>query len=169
MRLTLCPLILALVSAPALSAEDDITFGGRVSTLGLGVETATAFPTPWINLRAQAHFGAFDRDFDGSGVPFDGEVELLNAAVLADFFLIDQFRLSLGAVINKNRIKLDRTGAGTLIIGSTRYRAEADFSLSGETEFPSVAPYVAHLADPQGVAGVRFGGYGGPETVAARA
>lgn len=134
--------LIAAFALPAMAAEDDITFGARISTLGIGIETATQYPTERINLRAQLNFGAFDRDMDDTGFPFEGEVEFVNGALLADFFLVDQFRVSLGAIVNKNRIKLSQEGPGFYQIGTRRYRAEGDFRVGGETTFPSVAPYL---------------------------
>lgn len=142
MRTLAVALLLAGTSTMASAASDDITFAGRISTLGLGVESSTRYFSDNLHLRAQANFGNLSRTLERNTLDYDAEFEWLSGGLMADFFLIDKLRLSLGAMVNKNRVQLAQQGAGIYKIGSRDYRAEGDFQLDGDIKFRSFAPYI---------------------------
>lgn len=141
MRGVAAALLLAAVSGGVQAAGDEITFAGRLSTLGLGIESSTAY---WdsVQLRVQGNVGTFDWNASDTGLEADATAELLSAGLLVDFYPLDLLRLSVGAYANKNTIELERRGEGVIEVGANRYQTEANFTLGGDIGFDSMAPYV---------------------------
>lgn len=134
---------MAAVAALTLSqAHAEGTIGGKVGTLGLGLEGSYQFTDKWA---VRGGFNQYDYDFedDLDGVDFDGDLELRSITLLADYRpTAGGFRITGGAVFNENAIVAVADPAATYDIDDTIYTIEETGVLSADTEFDSVAPYL---------------------------
>lgn len=135
--------ITAALAVLALSqAHAETTLGGKVGTLGVGVEGSYQFTE---RLGVRAGFNQYDYEFedDLDGVDFDGDLELSSVTLLGDFRPTGGgFRITGGAVFNENAIIAVADPAATYDIGDTIYTQAETGVLSADTEFDSVAPYL---------------------------
>ena len=135
--------IFAAAAALTLSqAHAEATLGGKVGTLGLGIEGSYQFSEQWS---VRGGFNQYDYDFedDLDGVDFDGDLELSSATLLGDFRPFSgAFRVTGGAVFNSNAIKAVADPANTYEIGNNIYTQAETGVLSADTDFDSVAPYL---------------------------
>lgn len=139
-----------LLCAPA---QADVGGGFRVSTLGAGAEFAIGL-SPQINVRIVANGFAMDKDFDKSGIDYDGKVRLQTVGGLIDWYPgRGAFRLTAGLLANGNRIDLESDCTPSCDIGGLAVsRDPADAGrLSSRIDYSSVAPYLG------------FGWAGGPQ------
>ncbi|MEO0617182.1 MAG: hypothetical protein AAFY69_13715 [Pseudomonadota bacterium] len=134
---------MAALAALALSqAHAEGTIGGKVGTLGLGLEGSYQFTDKWA---VRGGFNQFDYDFedDLDGVDFDGDLELSSITLLADYRPTSGgFRLTGGAVFNENAIVAVADPTATYEIDDTIYTIEETGVLSADSDFDSVAPYL---------------------------
>lgn len=135
--------ITAALAVLALSqAHAETTIGGKVGTLGVGIEGSYQF-TERLGLRAG--FNQYDYEFedDLDGVDFDGDLELSSFTLLGDFRPMGgRFRITGGAVFNENAIVAVADPTATYEIGDMIYTQAETGVLSADTEFDSVAPYL---------------------------
>jgi hypothetical protein len=136
-------LFIAAAAALTLSqAHAQATLGGKVGTLGLGIEGSYQFSEQWS---IRGGFNQYDYDFedDLDGVDFDGDLELSSIALLGDYRPFSAgFRITGGAVFNGNAIKAVADPANTYAIGDNIYTQAETGVLSADTDFDSVAPYL---------------------------
>ena len=125
-------------------ADDNLWFGAKAGTLGLGIEAAWR-PIPWLDLRVGAN--QFDYDDSGgvSGVNYDATLALQSYYGTANFrFPASPFRMSLGLFSNGNEIQMTALPMGAYLIGDNPipYSPEEVGTLRSTTGFDSVAPYI---------------------------
>lgn len=99
---TLGPVLVAIVClawAPRLGAQG-LAAGAAAGTLGWGAQVGASF-SPHLAARVGIFTGEVSRDFEASGVEYDGELELGHLAGLLDIHPGDSgFRFSVGAIFN---------------------------------------------------------------------
>ncbi|MEM7613175.1 MAG: hypothetical protein AAF270_15935 [Pseudomonadota bacterium] len=132
--------LLALATNP-LYAED-LTVAAKVGTLGLGIEGSYAFSDRW-GIRAGINHLNYSFEDDLDGVEYDGDLELGSITLLGDFRpWSGGFRISGGVVLNDNRITGVADPDATYLIDDTVYTINEVGTLSADTDFDSVSPYL---------------------------
>jgi hypothetical protein len=128
-----------LVSANAMA---EISVGVKAGTLGVGVEATKSF-SPTMNVRVGAN--VFDSDMDQTldDIRYDASIDYKSALVAFDWHpFAGIFRLSAGAVYNKNELSLTATPASDQTIGGNTYTPADIGSLRGDIAYDKVMPYV---------------------------
>lgn len=125
-------------------ADDNLWFGVKAGTLGLGVE-ASWQPIPWFDIRAGMN--RFDYDDSGSqaGVNYDGTLTLDTLFATANFrFPLSPFRLTVGGYDNGNEVQLVSQAMSSYIIGDNPipYLPSEVGTLTSTAAFDNVSPYV---------------------------
>lgn len=125
-------------------AGDDIWFGIKAGTLGLGIE-ASWRPLPWLDVRAGAN--KFDYDDTGSqaGINYDATLALETYYATANFrFPLSPFRMTVGAFSNGNEVEMTSLDMASYSIGNNPipYLPSEVGTLRSSTTFESVAPYI---------------------------
>jgi hypothetical protein len=131
-----------LLSAPGAHADDDLWFGIKAGTLGLGLE-ATWRPVPYLDVRGG--FNAFRYDFDASesGVEYDAQLDLRTLYATANLRMpLSPFRVTAGLFSNGNELNLVTRDSATVEVGGTTYTAAQIGRLEARADFDGVAPYV---------------------------
>lgn len=153
------PVVLAaalLLNGRAI-ADDNLWFGVKAGTLGLGVE-AIWRPIPWLDFR----LGANQYDYEDSGsladINYDLTFSLETYYLTTNFrFPVSPFRLTLGAFSNSNEVQLTGMPMEAYLVGDNPIPyAPADIgTLRSTTSFETIAPYLGAGFDFE-IAG-RFG------------
>jgi hypothetical protein len=110
--------------------------GVRASTLGIGVEGATAV-SHRNNIRAGFDMFSYGLDFDKDGINYDARLKLRSAHVLLDQYLVGGLHLSPGFMLyNTNKLTATGTAAGgrTFSLGDRTYISQASSPLQGSAE-----------------------------------
>jgi hypothetical protein len=131
-----------LLAAAGVHADDDLWFGAKAGTLGLGVE-ATWRPLPYLDVRGG--FNGFNYDFDASesGVDYDAELELRTLYATANLRVpLSPFRVTAGLFSNGNALNLTTRDNATVEVNGTTYTAAQIGTLEARADFDSIAPYV---------------------------
>ncbi len=122
-------------------ADDNLWFGVKAGTLGLGLEE-TWRPVPYLDLRAGLN--KYDYNMGGSqaGVDYDSDLKLDSTYVTANFRVpLNPFRFTVGVFSNGNELSMVSQGAiGT--IGGVSYLPSEIGTLRSTTSFESTAPYL---------------------------
>lgn len=133
--------LLGLFAALPAQADDNLWFGVRAGTLGLGLE-ATWRPVPYLDLRGGVNRYSFDDDRSEAGITYDGEFDLDTwYATLNLRAPMTPFRLTAGYFRNNNEVSLASRGGDTIEVGGEVYPIEQVGTLSGAVTFDSGAPY----------------------------
>jgi hypothetical protein len=121
----------------------DFALGIKASTLGAGAEGIVGI-LPSLNLRAGANALSVDFDINTSDIDYDVDADLLSFPILLDWYPFKKsgFRISAGALINKNEADAEATSQATYTIDGTDYTAAQLGTLKAKVDFKEVAPYV---------------------------
>jgi hypothetical protein len=143
--------MLAVVGLVAVNATPGVAQGTAVAlrggTLGPSVGVTTAI-NPRFNVRVDVPYFSYSQssvqqveDFD---LEVEGSVRLFSVSGLVDMHPFrNGFRLSAGAVLNRNEATFSGRSAGPHTVGRTTYSAEEIGELSGTIELGSaIAPYL---------------------------
>jgi hypothetical protein len=116
---------------------------GKVGTLGLGGEFATAL-APDINARIGLNGISFDvHDEDVKDIDYDADVDLRSFSVLLDWYVFDDaFRVSGGIMAMDNELHLKARPDTNIEIGDLYFTPEQVGTLRGSVEDKEVAPYL---------------------------
>lgn len=140
----LCSFLLSCLPVTAALADTgDFALGIKASTLGAGAEGIVGL-LPSLNLRAGANALSVDFDISTSDIDYDVDADLLSFPVMLDWhpFIKSGFRISAGAMINKNEGNLEGSSKSSYTINGTTYSAADLGTLNGKVDFNEVAPYV---------------------------
>lgn len=114
----------------------------KIGTVGPGLE-ATIGLTDWLNLRAGGYYFRVRHGGTVQGVDYDFDVKLASVPLLADWHPFEnEFRITGGAVYNRNMADLDGTPDKDTKIGDHTYTPEEIGDLSGSIRFNLFAPYI---------------------------
>ena len=122
-------------------ADDNLWFGVKAGTLGLGLE-ATWRPVPYLDLRAGLN--KYDYDMSGlqAGVNYNSDLKLDSTYVTANFRVpLNPLRFTIGVFSNGNELSMVSQGA-TSTIGGITYLPSEIGTLRTTTSFESTAPYL---------------------------
>src|SRR5688572_20590109 len=97
-------------AAPALAQNSGgVSAGVTGGTLGIGPELGYRF-SDTLGVRGNVTFLSTDRSVESDGIDYDGDLKLGSGGVMLDFHPFrNGFRLSAGARINRNRVRLEAT------------------------------------------------------------
>ena len=134
----------ALLLGSNAMANDNIWFGVKAGTLGLGLE-ASWRPIPWFDIRAGLNRLDFDVSGTQAGIDYDATLALETYYATANFrFPLSPFRMTVGAYSNGNEVEISSLPAGTYLIGNNPipFTAAEVGTVRSTISFDSVAPYV---------------------------
>ena len=124
-----------------VAADDDLWFGVKAGTLGLGVE-ATWRPVPYLDVRAGYNAYTYEDSRNEAGVAYDGKLDLSTAYATANFrFPLSPFRVTAGVFSNGNEVILNSRDGDSFQIGGTTYQAADLGRLEARGTFENIAPY----------------------------
>ena len=146
-KITLSLGALALLATSAM-AEDkmfsDYAVAVKAGTLGAGLEVTTNI-TDNVNLRVGVNGYNYSRDGEESGIEYDADLKLLTFDVLADYhpFETSSFRLTAGAMYNKNKLEMNGKPTGTSFeIDGVTYTTAEVADVDAAVDFNNFAPYL---------------------------
>ncbi len=124
------------------------TAGFKVGTLGLGAEFSVPLNDSF-SVRASVSGFSYSKDDtyeeDDTELAYDATIDLLTAGLLLDYYPMQssQFRITAGAYYNGNGFDgiVEPTGS-TYTINNIEYQADLVETISAETVFDDVAPYI---------------------------
>ena len=125
-------------------ADDNLWFGVKAGTLGLGVE-ASWRPIPWLDFRLGANRYDYRDNGSLSGINYNATLALESYYLTGNFrFPVSPFRLSLGAFSNGNEVQMDGLPAQEFLIGDNAipYTPADVGTVRSTASFESVAPYL---------------------------
>lgn len=142
-KLTIPVCVVALLLAGnQASANDNLWFGAKAGTLGLGVE-ARWQPIPWIDFRAGMNRFDFDDDGAQAGIPYTATLELDSFYATANLrFPLSPMRLSVGAFNNENKLRMTSVDAIGYVVGAQSFTRDEVGTLQAELGFDSPSPYL---------------------------
>lgn len=157
---------LALGTSASVVADDDLWFGVKAGTLGLGVEAAWR-PVPFLDVRAGYNGFTYEETRSEAGINYDGELDLSTVYATANLRVpLSPFRVTAGVFSNGNEVILKSRDNDSFTIGGTTYQLSEVGSVEARGSFDDVVPYAGigfdfRIADTVGLsldAGVLFQG-----------
>lgn len=145
-----------VLPAAAVQADDDLWFGVKAGTLGLGIEV-TWRPVPFLDVRGGLNGFTYDFDASESGIDYDAELTLKTAYATANLRMpLSPFRVTAGVFSNGNELALVTRDSSSITIGGTTYTAAEAGQVTATADFDGVAPYLGvgldlRLADTFGL------------------
>lgn len=144
-------IILSLATIASLSllqandAFSEYAVSVKGGTLGVGAELTTNI-TENINGRLSVSGFNFNTATTDSDIQYDVDLDLLNIALIADYYAFDssEFRFSAGVMYNGNQLNLNGTpsSASTFTIGDTVYTTADVSSVHSTVDYNKIAPYL---------------------------
>ncbi len=137
-------LILSVLLSCVIGCADSggLAISGKAGTLGLGGELGTAI-TSGVNARVGVNALSFDYEGEAEDVEYDVGVDLLSFPALLDWHPFSgPFRISAGALLNRNEIDLRARPTTREEIGDREYEPAEIGTLSGDVDFDDIAPYL---------------------------
>jgi hypothetical protein len=132
----------ALLLGSNAMADDNLWFGAKVGTLGIGLE-ASWRPLPWLDLRAGANQYDYDDTGSQAGINYDATLGLETFYTTANFrFPLSPFRMTVGAFNNGNEVQLVSQDMPAYEIGGIPYPADQVGTLRSGATFEDFAPYL---------------------------
>ena len=132
----LIPVAALLLCATGPAAAESFALGLKAGTTGLGVE-GTWRLTDSVNLRGGYYAFDYSTDVEETGVVYDGDLRLRNAALFTDWHAFGgRFRLSGGVIQTGNEFL--GAAEGEVEVGQNVYFAELDAKVGWST----LAPYL---------------------------
>ena len=116
----------------------------KMSTLGAGIEAAFSV-VPRINVRAGFNDFSYSRNFESSGIHYDGSLTLRSASVNGDFYVLGPLHLSPGLLLydgNRGSATASVPGGQTFTLGSATYLSNPSNPVNGSATlgFNAAAP-----------------------------
>lgn len=134
-------LLLGVLAAAPASADDNLWFGVKAGTLGLGLE-ATWRPIPYFDLRAGLNRFSFSDDGSEAGINYEGDFDLATYYATANLRApMTPFRITAGIFSNGNELTLVSRETSAITVGGTVFPGDQVGTLRGAVEFDSTAPY----------------------------
>jgi len=134
--------VLPLLALPGV-APADTSLGIRAGTLGGGVELSYALSQrAAVRLNADGYNRTQSKTHDN--IDYDMKLKLQTGSLLGDWFpFANNFRISAGAMLNRNKFTLNGKPSGTTYtINGVTYAATEVGSLDAAVDFRKAAPYL---------------------------
>ena len=123
-------------------ADDNLWFGVKAGTLGIGLE-ASWRALPWFDLGIGANLYDYEDSGSQAGINYDATLALDTFYATASFrFPLSPFRMTVGAYSNGNEIELVSQPMGSYEIGDIRYSPDEVGTLRSTSSFDDFAPYL---------------------------
>lgn len=123
-------------------ADDNLWFGVKAGTLGLGLE-ASWRALPWFDLGVGANLYDYEDSGSQAGINYDATLALDTFYATASFrFPLSPFRMTVGAYSNGNEIQLVSQSMGAFEIGGIFYSPDDVGTLRSTSSFDDFAPYL---------------------------
>lgn len=123
-------------------ADDNLWFGVKAGTLGIGLE-ASWRPIPWFGLALGANKYDYDDTGSQAGINYDATLALDTFYATANFrFPLSPFRMTVGAYENGNEIEMVSRDMGSYEIGDDFYSPTEVGTLRSGATFDDFAPYL---------------------------
>lgn len=142
--LTLAAGCLLAISTTAHAESGDVSIGVKGGTLGIGLEAGVDLSDNFA-LRGGINYLKFDFDSTISSIDYNFEPEFFNGSLLLDWYpFTTSFRLSAGAYLNSNEVKVEGTYRRDLLPPEfARYADQVNLAkVKGTVDFNTLAPYV---------------------------
>jgi hypothetical protein len=135
---TLAPLLFL----PGISSADT-SIGLRAGTLGLGAELSYAVSQQLALRLAADTYTPKVKTVTQEDIDYDAQAKLRSGSLLVDWFpFANNFRISLGAMINQNKVTATgKPTGGTFTINGQTFNATDVGSLDAEVSFKRTVPY----------------------------
>lgn len=135
-----------VIDTPLIEVEEKRNYNValKVGTLGVGLDVSTAISEN-VAVRFNVNGLKYSRTEEIDDIEYDGDLNLLTAGILLDYFPLDNaFRVSGGAYYNGNKFTgIARPTATTNIeINGITYGVNDVGQLDAEITFDKVAPYL---------------------------
>jgi hypothetical protein len=131
---------LALAAPAAAQEAGGITAGVTGGTLGIGPEVAFRFSEN-LGVRGNVTFLGVNRSVDSDDINYDGDLKLKSGGLMLDVHPFGGgFRVSAGARVNRNRVKLVAKPTDDVEVGDEIYTPEEIGTLSGTVKANKLAP-----------------------------
>ena len=150
-RATLLLSVLIAIRLPGFGQSEPLPrfgAGAKISTLGIGIEAATAV-TVQSNVRGGVNFFSYDRSFSHDGIDYGAQLRLRSVEAHYDWFLGRGFHVSPGLLVyNANRAEGSASvpGGRSFTLGSRSYVSNPANPIKGTAEFDfserKVAPMI---------------------------
>ena len=140
--------------------EDDgyppyIALGLKVGTLGPGVELTIGVIEEALNVRVGGNYMHLRFSGKIKDVDYGVELNMASVPIMLDYHpFFNNFRITAGALYNRNRASLDGNLNNVQKIGDHDYTPEEIGTLTGSVDYRKFAPYL----------GIGFGNAVGPDT-----
>ncbi|MES1022861.1 hypothetical protein ABN584_08170 [Gloeocapsa sp. BRSZ] len=133
-----------LALAPENPTRSGFALAAKASNLGVGVEGIGAI-SPNFNGRIGFNYLGFSGEFIQNDIEYDGDVQLLNATGMLDWFPSSSsgFRITGGLVYQNNRVDAIARSTEILEVGGFEFPLADAGQLEGTLTFPNtIAPYI---------------------------
>lgn len=133
-----------------------IALGAKVGTLGPGPEMTVGILESYVNIRGGVNYLPLNFNASAGDVDFEVDLNWFSAPVMVDLHPFgNNFRISGGALYNRNRGNLDARLNAVQKLGDHYYTPSEIGTLSGSVNFKNFGPYL----------GIGYGNaVGGPDT-----
>jgi len=123
-------------------ADDNLWFGVKAGTLGIGLE-ASWRALPWFDVGIGANLYDYEDSGSQAGINYDATLALDTFYATASFrFPLSPFRVTVGAYSNGNEIELVSQPMGSYEIGDIPYSPDDVGTLRSTSSFDDFAPYL---------------------------
>lgn len=135
-----------VIDTPLIEVEEKRNYNValKVGTLGVGLDVSTAISEN-VAVRFNVNGLKYSRTEEIDDIEYDGDLNLLTAGILLDYFPLDNaFRVSGGAYYNGNKFTGIATPTATtnIEINGITYGVNDVGQLDAEITFDKVAPYL---------------------------
>ncbi len=131
----------ALALCPCAEAQTAVSVAAKASTLGAGGELAVRLAS-LVAVRGGAQFFSFSRSSGIEGIDYDIRPRLRNGTILLDLHPFSGgFRITGGAVINRNRVDIVAIPSGPITIGNQTFQSGEIGRLDGGIRVRKISPY----------------------------
>ena len=132
----------ALLLGGNVMADDNLWFGVKAGTLGIGLE-ASWRALPWFDVGIGANLYDYEDSGSQAGINYDATLALDTFYATASFrFPLSPFRMTVGAYSNGNEIELVSQPMGSYEIGDIPYSPDDVGTLRSTSSFDDFAPYL---------------------------
>ncbi len=132
----------ALLLGGNAMAGDNLWFGVKAGTLGIGLE-ASWRALPWFDVGIGANLYDYEDSGSQAGINYDATLALDTFYATASFrFPLSPFRMTVGAYSNGNEIELVSQPMGSYEIGDIPYSPDDVGTLRSTSSFDDFAPYL---------------------------
>lgn len=133
--------LISLGGMSSMVQANGIAVGLKGSSQGIGLEL-TASLAESLNVRVGANYFTLSKTLDKSGNEYDFDLKLKNFNALIDWHVFGgDFRLTGGAVLDKNYLDGQASSANTYDIGDMIFTSDEVGILEGNINFREVSPY----------------------------